>query len=514
MGKIEKTLIAAQKFLAGLRSLPHFADLRRKQVDSISAVLQKSDLLSTEVGGKCVSILDSGIWGEELLLELQSLIAGKVSDELPSNDGRRSQQDFLYFPYYLTQDLYEILKDEKRSPTAQLVAICEHAARLGLRNPTEQTNACLIALVHLLDSPVMSPKDFFTLLNKNRSLIRKCLKQCQPPTYLLQLPKRFEDLPSDLKALAFPGSERPMTSQFDVEGFLEKVMRYPLRKTNLLAQEAEGLSAHHVQSSQDMCMRSMSKSFEAISHLLEKLPAPVPAAEPLQNLQLFQVSPKKRDASSLEQGKALVLADKPKKQNVQEELQHLQKSLVTLPKKKKTEEESDVEAAPAADVEEPARRGRKRQASVKEKKSSKQKEKAKRVPPKSAAKKAQAADPKKQQKQSAAAARASKDKITPPPGEKTGNEKASGELDPLRAEEVFRNESFEAKVHGSCKIEFYKAKSYIRAWHPQEKKYRMIVGSTVEGKHRHICKLLRPHVENGEDLEALLKLREEIMASL
>ena len=76
----------------------------------------------------------------------------------------------------------------------------------------------------------------------------------------------------------------------------------------------------------------------------------------------------------------------------------------------------------------------------------------------------------------------------------------------------FVNMTFEAKRYGSCKVEFYTHKSYVR-YLDDDGKWRMILGSTHE-KHQHVCALLVPHIKKGLAKEALLKVRQSIVDQL
>ena len=77
----------------------------------------------------------------------------------------------------------------------------------------------------------------------------------------------------------------------------------------------------------------------------------------------------------------------------------------------------------------------------------------------------------------------------------------------------YRNETFQAKGYGSCKVEYYTAKSYIRQWSTEDERWRMIIGATGSA-HREICHSLLQHVRMGMSREKLLTVRATIMERL
>ena len=75
----EKQILAAHKFLTGLRGLESIHGLRRKQADRIVNVIQ-SQKLTLEDAGKASDILRSELWGEELATVLKEAVAKQIDD--------------------------------------------------------------------------------------------------------------------------------------------------------------------------------------------------------------------------------------------------------------------------------------------------------------------------------------------------------------------------------------------------------------------------------------------------
>ena len=50
MAQVQKQIVSSQNFLAGLTSLAHFAELRRKQADRLDCVLRKNFFTVEQAG--------------------------------------------------------------------------------------------------------------------------------------------------------------------------------------------------------------------------------------------------------------------------------------------------------------------------------------------------------------------------------------------------------------------------------------------------------------------------------
>ena len=73
-------------------------------------------------------------------------------------------------------------------------------------------------------------------------------------------------------------------------------------------------------------------------------------------------------------------------------------------------------------------------------------------------------------------------------------------------EQSYKNETFQSRVYGMCKVEYYCKKSYIRSWSKEKGKYEMVIGSS-HSDHKRICALLVGHVAKGKSREDLKTLR-------
>ena len=92
-------MLASQKFLRGLKTLPTFHDVKQRQKLHLEATLAKCLTFSTESATSIMSALDSDLWTESELQHFKVLISDKTTQEVNT---RRSLQDFVNLPYYLT----------------------------------------------------------------------------------------------------------------------------------------------------------------------------------------------------------------------------------------------------------------------------------------------------------------------------------------------------------------------------------------------------------------------------
>lgn len=232
--KIKKQLDAAQRFLSGLKSLASF-DLRVSEYATLlKEQIEQSENWSTAEGSEILALLDDSLWGSESV-NLRELIASRcvLRDGETSKTGkeRRPLQDFLNLPLYLTHDLWLKLLGGNMSFENKLEILLRHSGALGLRCPTEQTCALLLAMRHSLPSEQLLESEKLKLLQDNRHRIKKSLQLPAPVVYLQQLPQNPRDLPVALTTLVFAQQPPVDPPQRWVE--VQAAARaWPLRKTN------------------------------------------------------------------------------------------------------------------------------------------------------------------------------------------------------------------------------------------------------------------------------------------
>ena len=179
-------------------------------------------------------MLDEKLWDHESLQQLRQQIADKTEQIPGEAQGRRSLQDFVELPNYLTDSLWQTLLDRKTSGQEALELVCQHAALLGLRLPSESTMAMLLTLAYQGQALAMSGKAKFHLQQKQKPLIRKLLAGPRPLIWLTPLPAEWTDLPAERRERAFPGGARPAPIPSGCVDFGGVAKQWPVRNTNRL----------------------------------------------------------------------------------------------------------------------------------------------------------------------------------------------------------------------------------------------------------------------------------------
>ena len=247
MAQVQKQLIASQKFLVGLISLPQYGELRGKQLERLMALTRKAKLTIEQSSGVLAS-LDATLWDESSLSQLKSLVADQtLSDGMEDDSSQRAkQQDFSALPHYLDDAWWrrlETAQGKEKEKNCEL--LCQHAARLGLTNPSEETYAYLYALSFAMHpATVIFDCEKLGLLAKWKPIMKRILKVAvRPPLNLLVLPCDVEQCPPELLRAAYPQGFRPGTpSHKTIPEVMQLARTWPLRKTHLTATTSQTTS--------------------------------------------------------------------------------------------------------------------------------------------------------------------------------------------------------------------------------------------------------------------------------
>ena len=240
MAQVQKQLIASQKFLAGLLALPQYAELRGKQLERLMAVIRKVRL-TVEQSGLLLAAMDSNLWDEGSISQLKSLVADQTVTETNEEQAsqRVKQQDFTSLPYYLDGDWWRRLETPVATEREKnCERLCQHAARLGLTNPTEETYAFLYVLSFALQpGTLIFDCEKLQLLTQWKPVMKRHLKNAaQPPLQLMILPANVDECPKELLRAAYPqGFVAASPAQTTVEEVMRLARTWPLRKTNVVA---------------------------------------------------------------------------------------------------------------------------------------------------------------------------------------------------------------------------------------------------------------------------------------
>ena len=487
--KLEKAITAGQRFLAGLRTLPQFLEIQSRQETSLSKSLDAATSDSISESTSILEILDESLWKPEWLEDFKSVLASKTGVDAADMPSRAVQQDYILLPKYLTADLWEgLLQPEGHPRERMLEQLCKHAARLGLRNPSEASNAIILALVYGLTSkPELSVHDMADLLKTKRGVIKKFLQAAgKCALHLTVLPKDFVDLPSEFAQLAF-ADKKPAAAQREAQ--LESMMAmWPLRGTNKVLQKGSSslaLGGSGAVSSQmsGSDMGQFAASFATTFLATQANMEPAAAASSRLPIQYLEPNHKRqrllalKDREPEEPPCALPSsADLPEKSNAKAE----EPSRAVEDQKEQAWEQTAQPFNVSLVLDElkgAAKQGQPGQQALKGKPACSQ----------AAAKKAVSKKPAAALKRPAAQARAAS------------------------SDDKFSHHNFHAKVYGDCRVEFFSKKSYIRSWDYSQNKYVMIMGSCAGGIHKDVCYALLPHVKKGVSRDKLWEIRQDLM---
>lgn len=181
-GALDKQLRAAQKFLVGVQNLSNlstFEDIRSRQLHELLRSTEKLSP-STEQAGRLVGSLDCGIFS-----------CTKAAARL------------FGLGVFMPADVWACCETGPKLG-AQEKKICTRAANLGLRHPTEQALALILACALNMDAQIRESEKFALLTkHKDQTLAAEAGSACLP----VAAPFHFGGLAVRAEAACFSGWE-------------------------------------------------------------------------------------------------------------------------------------------------------------------------------------------------------------------------------------------------------------------------------------------------------------------
>jgi hypothetical protein len=244
MVALDKHLESSQRFLTGVRSLSSYADIEKKQLRGLLLALDKCQKLSTAQGAAFLEALDHTLWSSSSLEELRLRVAEKTT-QVEEASARRALQDFSQLYLFLTEELASAILTGSMNNDQLLCALCQHAARLSLRAPSEPTIAVMVTLANWQKiQQGISDKAKFMLLHQQKPVLKRYLLAAgDAPSALAALPTDFRQLPDKLRQDAF-GDRAPADLTATAVAFLQAAKSMPLRGTNRAIAASSGVSQH------------------------------------------------------------------------------------------------------------------------------------------------------------------------------------------------------------------------------------------------------------------------------
>lgn len=252
MAQLTQQVVAAERFLLGLRSLPKYEELRSKQIERLLNLIPKQAVSLSEAGS-LVSSLRADIWGDQHVATLKEALASAVEDSAePVQKTRVQLQDYATLVHYLDQTWWHFLLDGRGCSNKHLALeqLCKLCCALGCKNPTEKTFAAILVLVYGLDpDKILSEPEKFQVLQAHKPAMKKIFAAAAVDCGLLleKLPETVSECPPQILAFAYPKGFVPYApAQVDFVHLLAQVETFPLRKTNRAAPATPASSSHGV----------------------------------------------------------------------------------------------------------------------------------------------------------------------------------------------------------------------------------------------------------------------------
>ena len=222
MAQVLKEIVSTQKFLHGVKTLPHYDELQRKQLERLKPIVQKH-VISVEMAGRIMESF-SDVWSVGILDELKALVA-EQSESQEDLASRAGLQDFTALPNYLSKEWWQKL-ESRAAGVYKLELLTNFAATLGLKNPTEASYGALVALSFYADNVEAWPEsDQVKLLRAHKERMRRWLNKAAAASVRLEiLPENPEEIPVSLFAAAFPTGLIPGSPEIMDKARLRRVI--------------------------------------------------------------------------------------------------------------------------------------------------------------------------------------------------------------------------------------------------------------------------------------------------
>ena len=199
MARLVHEIQSSQRFLQGLVALPNFPDLRESQATRVLGQIKKFQL-PVEVAARVLDELDVTVWGDAV-----HAVTDCTTDEDPESKARAKPQNFCLLSEYMNQQWWDFLESRNKD-MMKLEALCKHALKLGLRNPTEGSYGALLALsFYSSKSEMRLEPEKHKLLETHKGRMKKILQQePSPQMHLLALPADPAQMPQCLLNTSLP----------------------------------------------------------------------------------------------------------------------------------------------------------------------------------------------------------------------------------------------------------------------------------------------------------------------
>ena len=150
---------------------------------------------------------------------------------------RAGMQDWTCFPLFIPDDLWMTLRGQQRH-LVKAEALVSHLVKMGLRHPSERTQALVACMVTGCDGDFMADDvgRQTTLLSTCKSVLKSKITRARaqgvviPGPSLEQLPNAFDALPVEIRQQVFAGTAP--NPPVDLNPFWQAAATWPCRSTH------------------------------------------------------------------------------------------------------------------------------------------------------------------------------------------------------------------------------------------------------------------------------------------
>ena len=176
---LRSELEATSKFLDSARDFPDvYASAKVAQFKRACELCEQRAWTVQEAGEALMFLKSACIWTSDEQCDLADRIQKHMGSVPALGASRQSLQDFSSLPMYLSEGMWAKLLSPNLSDMGKVILLAEHAARLGLRAPTETTSQFLTSLLLNLpgcqmdsSSPIALHKAFVTVKHQLKTTL-------------------------------------------------------------------------------------------------------------------------------------------------------------------------------------------------------------------------------------------------------------------------------------------------------------------------------------------------------
>ena len=239
-------LKALENYIDQCSGTPNFDTFLEEQCCALAKELQSTPKMSLEEAGPLVALIKQNkYWSERQKETLVKTIQSAVQQAMcgKSLTGRLAMQDFTWCPLYLAQKDWDVLLSDLTNAGDKCACVMRRLCSLGLRCPSEETQAMVTVLMLLRDPHrytcgIQMRSSYLTVKNLMSDFVKK--KRIPGPAdeleYLACLPASPGALPDGFRKAAYGEDEGPvekLPKGISIESLRQLMSVVPMRSSNV-----------------------------------------------------------------------------------------------------------------------------------------------------------------------------------------------------------------------------------------------------------------------------------------